>query len=212
MADIGVSMGKSGTDLAERLQTLFWSTITLERPCRLSKWVLPISFLSFYIPTQSFAGKHIFHNIQNFLSFKLSTAVAALTPITFSTMFRLTNPLNPMQILFINILIDGTHPFSISNYRDWLSSSCRPALPVAGRRSWRPRSDEARTTPQGRADYQPTTHRPCLILGLHHCIWYALCVHAPVQRRQHVPARPNYGAFVKVQGTINPKSLRIMIS
>ncbi len=52
------------------------------------------------------AGKSIFHNIQNFLSFQLSTAAAALTLITLSTMFGLSNPLNAMQILFINILMD----------------------------------------------------------------------------------------------------------
>ena len=52
-------------------------------------------------------GKSIFHNIQNFLSFQLSTACAALTLITLSTFFGLSNPLNAMQILFINILMDG---------------------------------------------------------------------------------------------------------
>lgn len=55
-------------------------------------------------------GKSIFHNIQNFLAFQLSTAAAALTLITLSTMFGLTNPLNAMQILFINILMDGMLP------------------------------------------------------------------------------------------------------
>jgi P-type Ca2+ transporter type 2C len=54
-----------------------------------------------------FAGKSIFHNIQNFLSFQLSTAAAALSLITLSTFFGLSNPLNAMQILFINILMDG---------------------------------------------------------------------------------------------------------
>lgn len=53
------------------------------------------------------SGKSIFHNIQNFLSFQLSTAAAALTLITLSTMLGLSNPLNAMQILFINILMDG---------------------------------------------------------------------------------------------------------
>lgn len=52
-------------------------------------------------------GKGIFYNIQNFLSFQLSTAVAALTLITLSTAFRMKLPLNAMQILFINILMDG---------------------------------------------------------------------------------------------------------
>lgn len=58
--------------------------------------------------TEVLVGKSIFHNIQNFLSFQLSTAAAALTLITLSTMFGLSNPLNAMQILFINILMDGT--------------------------------------------------------------------------------------------------------
>jgi magnesium-transporting ATPase (P-type) len=44
------------------------------------------------------------------LSFQLSTAAAALTLITLSTMFGLSNPLNAMQILFINILMDGALP------------------------------------------------------------------------------------------------------
>ncbi|KAI1790315.1 calcium-transporting ATPase [Ganoderma leucocontextum] len=74
MADIGVSMGKSGR-------------ITI-------------------LPAVE-EGKSIFHNIQNFLSFQLSTACAALTLITLSTFFGLSNPLNAMQILFINILMDG---------------------------------------------------------------------------------------------------------
>ena len=58
-------------------------------------------------------GKSIFHNIQNFLSFQLSTAAAALTLITLSTMLGLSNPLNAMQILFINILMDGS---SVSSF------------------------------------------------------------------------------------------------
>lgn len=64
------------------------------------------------------SGKSIYHNIQNFLSFQLSTAVAALTLITMSTFFGMSNPLNAMQILFINILMDGVSSLfhSISRY------------------------------------------------------------------------------------------------
>ena len=46
------------------------------------------------------------------MSFQLSTACAALTLITLSTFFGLSNPLNAMQILFINILMDGSCPNS----------------------------------------------------------------------------------------------------
>lgn len=90
MADIGISMGKSGTDVAKEAADV----------------ILVDDDFSSILPAVE-EGKSIFYNIQNFLSFQLSTAVAALTLITLSTMFKLANPLNAMQILFINILMDG---------------------------------------------------------------------------------------------------------
>ncbi|KAJ8462573.1 hypothetical protein ONZ51_g10808 [Trametes cubensis] len=90
MADIGVSMGKSGTDVAKEAADV----------------ILVDDNFTTILPAVE-EGKSIFHNIQNFLSFQLSTACAALTLITLSTFFGLSNPLNAMQILFINILMDG---------------------------------------------------------------------------------------------------------
>ncbi|KAH7919088.1 calcium-transporting P [Leucogyrophana mollusca] len=90
MADIGVSMGKSGTDVAKEAADV----------------ILVDDNFSTILPAVE-EGKSIFHNIQNFLSFQLSTAAAALTLITLSTFFGFSNPLNAMQILFINILMDG---------------------------------------------------------------------------------------------------------
>ncbi|EJD08323.1 Ca-transporting ATPase [Fomitiporia mediterranea MF3/22] len=90
MADIGVSMGKSGTDVAKEAADMI---------------LVDDNFSTILSAVEE--GKSIFYNIQNFLSFQLSTAVAALTLITMSTMFGLHNPLNAMQILFINILMDG---------------------------------------------------------------------------------------------------------
>ncbi|KIY46106.1 Ca-transporting ATPase [Fistulina hepatica ATCC 64428] len=90
MADIGLSMGKSGTDVAKEAADV----------------ILVDDNFSTILPAVE-EGKSIFHNIQNFLSFQLSTSIAALTLITLSTMFGLSNPLNAMQILFINILMDG---------------------------------------------------------------------------------------------------------
>jgi len=90
MADIGISMGKSGTDVAKEAADA----------------ILVDDNFSTILPAVE-EGKSIFHNIQNFLAFPLSTAAAALTLITLSTMLGLSNPLNAMQILFINILMDG---------------------------------------------------------------------------------------------------------
>lgn len=108
MADIGISMGKSGTDVAKEAADVIlvddnFSTIlpaVEEGPCPDPR---QDANSDLFLTT----GKSIFHNIQNFLAFQLSTAAAALTLITLSTMFGLSNPLNAMQILFINILMDG---------------------------------------------------------------------------------------------------------
>ncbi|KAJ3559192.1 hypothetical protein NP233_g11328 [Leucocoprinus birnbaumii] len=90
MADIGLSMGRSGTDVAKEAADCI---------------LVDDAFETILFAVEE--GKSIFHNIQNFLSFQLSTAAAALTLITLSTMLGLDNPLNAMQILFINILMDG---------------------------------------------------------------------------------------------------------
>ncbi|TRM58070.1 hypothetical protein BD626DRAFT_550834 [Schizophyllum amplum] len=83
MADIGVSMAREAADV-----------------------ILVDDNFSTLLPAVE-EGKSIFHNIQNFIAFQLSTAVAALSLITLSTLLGLSNPLNAMQILFINILMDG---------------------------------------------------------------------------------------------------------
>jgi len=52
-------------------------------------------------------GKAIYHNIRNFLRFQLSTSMSALLLIAFCIMSGLPTPLNAMQILWINIIMDG---------------------------------------------------------------------------------------------------------
>ena len=46
-------------------------------------------------------------NPDSFLTFQLSTSVAALALIALTACLGLPNPLNAMQILFINIIMDG---------------------------------------------------------------------------------------------------------
>jgi Ca2+-transporting ATPase len=52
-------------------------------------------------------GKGIFYNIRNFVRFQLSTSVAALALVAICTILQLPQPLNAMQILWINIIMDG---------------------------------------------------------------------------------------------------------
>ena len=84
-ADIGISMGLLGTDVAKEAADMIltdddFSTI--------------LSAIE--------EGKGIFYNIQNFLTFQLSTSVAALSLVLFSTFLGFQNPLNAMQILWIS--------------------------------------------------------------------------------------------------------------
>ncbi|KAH9269670.1 calcium-transporting P-type ATPase, PMR1-type [Batrachochytrium salamandrivorans] len=90
LADIGISMGKTGTDVAKEAADM----------------ILVNDDLSTVISAIE-EGKNIFHNIQHFLCFQLSTSASALLLIALSTFMNLENPLNAMQILWINIICDG---------------------------------------------------------------------------------------------------------
>jgi len=89
-ADIGVAMGKSGTDVAKEAADV----------------VLADDDFSTIVKAVA-GGKGIFFNIRNFLAFQLSTSFAALGMECVATLLGLPNPLNAMQILWINIIMDG---------------------------------------------------------------------------------------------------------
>ncbi len=85
LADIGISMGKSGTDVAKEAADMI---------------LVNDEFATVLNAIEE--GKSIFYNIQNFLRFQLSTSIAALTLIATATFLGLPNPLNAMQILWIS--------------------------------------------------------------------------------------------------------------
>ncbi|EME42240.1 hypothetical protein DOTSEDRAFT_73160 [Dothistroma septosporum NZE10] len=89
-ADIGISMGKLGTDVAKEAADMILTDDDFST-----------------ILNAIEEGKGIFYNIQNFLTFQLSTSVAALGLVMLSSLGGWKNPLNAMQILWINILMDG---------------------------------------------------------------------------------------------------------
>ncbi|KAI1006848.1 Calcium-transporting ATPase 1 [Podosphaera aphanis] len=89
-ADIGISMGLQGTDVAKEASDMVLTDDNFSTILRAIE-----------------EGKGIFSNIQNFLTFQLSTSAAALSLVFFCTCLGFKNPLNAMQILWINIIMDG---------------------------------------------------------------------------------------------------------
>lgn len=87
-ADIGISMGKLGTDVAKEAADMILTDDNFST-----------------ILNAIEEGKGIFYNIQNFLTFQLSTSAAALSLVLLSTFLGFQNPLNAMQILWISASI-----------------------------------------------------------------------------------------------------------
>jgi Ca2+-transporting ATPase len=86
-ADIGISMGRLGTDVAKEAADMI---------------LTDDNFATILNAIEE--GKGIFYNIQNFLTFQLSTSAAALSLVLLSTFLGFQNPLNAMQILWISKL------------------------------------------------------------------------------------------------------------
>ncbi|KAG6117062.1 hypothetical protein E4U13_001396 [Claviceps humidiphila] len=89
-ADIGISMGRHGTDVAKEAADMILTDDDFSTILRAIE-----------------EGKGIFNNIQNFLTFQLSTSAASLSLVLLCTFFGYKTPLNAMQILWINIIMDG---------------------------------------------------------------------------------------------------------
>jgi len=89
ISNIGIAMGQ-GTDAAKEA----------------AKMILVDDNLSTIIAAIE-EGKSIYLNIKNFLRFQLTTSIATLSMVAASTLFGLPLPLNPIQILWINIIMDG---------------------------------------------------------------------------------------------------------
>uniref|UniRef100_A0A4W3IJH0 Calcium-transporting ATPase n=1 Tax=Callorhinchus milii TaxID=7868 RepID=A0A4W3IJH0_CALMI len=89
-ADIGVAMGQMGTDVCKEAADMI---------------LVDDDFQTIMSAIEE--GKGIYNNIKNFVRFQLSTSIAALTLISLATLMNFPNPLNAMQILWINIIMDG---------------------------------------------------------------------------------------------------------
>ncbi|MBF0501531.1 MAG: cation-translocating P-type ATPase [Candidatus Riflebacteria bacterium] len=88
-ADVGLSMGKSGTDMAKEASDII---------------LLDDSFAS--IATGILWGRSLYLNIQRFLVFQLSINLAAVGLTLFGPILGLPLPLTVIQMLWVNLIMD----------------------------------------------------------------------------------------------------------
>lgn len=88
-AAIGVAMG-SGTDVAKESADMLLQDDNFATIVKAVK-----------------EGRTIFDNIRRFVRFQLSTNIGAILTITSSSIMGLPVPFNPIQVLWINIIMDG---------------------------------------------------------------------------------------------------------
>lgn len=97
MADIGVSMGLIGTDVAREASNMV---------------LMDDNFNT--IVTAIREGRRIYDNIRKFLRFQLSTNIGAIILMFTAIMTGAPLPLLPVQILWINIIMDGPPAVTLS--------------------------------------------------------------------------------------------------
>ncbi len=89
-ADIGVAMGISGTDVAREAATMV---------------LTDDNFATIVDAVKE--GRSVYDNILKFLRFQVSTNIGAVLTLFGAPFFGLPLPLNPIQILWVNIIMDG---------------------------------------------------------------------------------------------------------
>ncbi len=89
-ADVGIAMGKSGSDITKEAADIV---------------LLDDSFLT-VVKTIAF-GRNVYKNLQRFILFQLSVNLSALLFITVCAIMNLPTPFNTLQLLWINIIMDG---------------------------------------------------------------------------------------------------------
>jgi len=89
-ADIGVAMGTTGTDVAREAATMILTDDNFATIVGAVK-----------------EGRTIYDNILKFVRFQLSTNIGAILSLLMAPFLGLPLPLNPIQILWINIIMDG---------------------------------------------------------------------------------------------------------
>ena len=96
-ADIGIAMGITGTDVAKEASDMILSDD---------------NFKSIVSAVEE--GRGIYDNIKKFLRFQLSTNAGAILTVFIGTLLGLPLPLTALQLLWINVIVDGPPALSLS--------------------------------------------------------------------------------------------------
>lgn len=89
-AHVGIAMGKSGTDVCRESADLILMDDNIGSVLDAIK-----------------EGKSIYNNIQNFLCYQVTTSIACMTMVILCMLLSKPFPMSAMQILWINIIMDG---------------------------------------------------------------------------------------------------------
>ncbi|MCX8166898.1 MAG: cation-transporting P-type ATPase [Candidatus Micrarchaeota archaeon] len=95
-SDIGIVMGKTGADVTKEVGSII---------------LLDENFKTIVVAIE--LGRKIFDNILNFIRFQFTTTTNLLSTMFIAGIMRLPDPLTPIQILFINIIMDGPPALSL---------------------------------------------------------------------------------------------------
>jgi Ca2+-transporting ATPase len=114
-ADIGVAMGRTGTEVAKEAADLVLATddfTTIVGAVR--------------------EGRVIFDNIVKFVRFQLATNIGALVTIMVAELIGMPTPFSPIQILWINLIMDGPPALALSVDPAASGVMARPPRPLGG--------------------------------------------------------------------------------